>query len=64
MRLLKMFLVLNLLVVPLLVFAQERAKLPIDVPLPSVTVYNAQGAAFNLADLKGHYSVLVSGCLT
>jgi|GEM_PF-3423669 cytochrome oxidase Cu insertion factor (SCO1/SenC/PrrC family) len=64
MRSLRILFVLSVLVLPLSIFAQERANLPVGVPLPSVTVYDAQGQAFNLSELKGSYSVLVSGCLT
>ncbi|MFT5366337.1 MAG: hypothetical protein ACI8V2_001284 [Candidatus Latescibacterota bacterium] len=64
MRILRILFVLSVLILPLSVFAQGRANLPVDVPLPSVIVYDAQGQAFNLSELKGSYSVLVSGCLT
>jgi len=33
-------------------------------PLPDVTIYDARGAQFALRDLRGHYSVLLFGCLT
>ena len=33
-------------------------------PLPEVQLYDANGKAFSLKELQGHYSVLVFGCLT
>lgn len=33
-------------------------------PLPEVTVYTADGKAFNTADLRKQHTVLVFGCLT
>ncbi len=32
--------------------------------LPDVTIFDAQGNPFPLAQLRGHYTVLVFGCLT
>ena len=32
--------------------------------LPDVTVYDADGKEFKLRRVKGHYAVIVSGCLT
>lgn len=40
------------------------AQVPEGTALPNVTVYQASGDIFNLAELKGSYSVLVFGCLT
>lgn len=33
-------------------------------PLPEVQLSDANGKAFSLKELQGHYSVLVFGCLT
>lgn len=33
-------------------------------PLPDVSVYDADGKPFETSQLRGHYSVLVFGCLT
>ncbi len=33
-------------------------------PMPDLSVYDASGNPFSLADLKGSYTVLVFGCLT
>jgi len=33
-------------------------------PLPDVAAYDADGNPMNLGNLKGHYSVIVFGCLT
>lgn len=33
-------------------------------PLPNVTIFDAEGKPFSLSQLRGHYSVLVFGCLT
>ncbi len=33
-------------------------------PLPDITIFDAQGQPFRLRSLKGHYSVIVFGCLT
>ena len=41
-----------------------KAPPKIGDPLPDVTVYDADGKEFRLRSLKGHYSVLVFGCLT
>jgi hypothetical protein len=44
---------------------RESALPPIGDSVPQLTAYDAEGKAFNLADrLKGHYSVIVFGCLT
>ena len=32
--------------------------------LPDITLFRADGSPLKLRDLKGHYSVLVFGCLT
>lgn len=32
--------------------------------LPDITIHDARGKPFRMADLKGQYSVLVFGCLT
>jgi cytochrome oxidase Cu insertion factor (SCO1/SenC/PrrC family) len=41
-----------------------RSGLKLGDPLPDVTAYDADGHAFRLRSLKGHYAVLVFGCLT
>ena len=41
-----------------------RAGLEIGTPLPDLTAYDADGQPFKLSQLKGHYSVIVVGCLT
>lgn len=41
-----------------------RAGLEIGTPLPDLTAYDADGQPFKLSQLKGHYSVIVFGCLT
>lgn len=33
-------------------------------PLPDVQIFDADGRPFSLSQLKGHYTVLVFGCLT
>ncbi len=43
-------------------FGREAPK--IGDPLPNLTAYDANGNEFKLSSLKGHYSVLVFGCLT
>ncbi|MDP6039886.1 MAG: hypothetical protein QGG64_15140 [Candidatus Latescibacteria bacterium] len=40
------------------------AQVPVGTALPELTVYDASGETFSLAELKGSYSVLVFGCLT
>ena len=42
----------------------EGSGLEIGMQLPDLTVYNAGGRPFSLAELKGSYAVLVFGCLT
>jgi len=40
-------------------------RLPaVDSMLPDVTVYDERGEEFSTRSLRGHYSVLVFGCLT
>lgn len=41
-----------------------RAGLKIGDSLPNLTAYDADGNPFKLSRLKGHYSVIVFGCLT
>ncbi len=36
----------------------------IGEPLPGVSGYDEQGNEFSLGDLKGHFTVLICGCLT
>ena len=38
--------------------------LEIDKPFPSVKIVDADGKEFSTEQLKGHYTVLVAGCLT
>lgn len=42
---------------------QEKAP-KIGEALPDVEAFDADGKPFRLGSLKGHYSVLVFGCLT
>ncbi len=42
----------------------ERRSPSIGERLPDVEVYDAQGNRFRLSVLRGHYTVLVFGCLT
>ena len=37
---------------------------PVGSALPDVLAMDADGNEFRLGDLKGHYSVIVFGCLT
>ncbi len=41
-----------------------KAGLKIGEPVPDVTAYDPLGKEFKLRSLRGHYSVLVFGCLT
>jgi len=43
-------------------FVRQAPK--VGARLPGVSVYSADGNAFNTADLRGHYTVLTFGCLT
>ncbi len=36
----------------------------IGEPLPDVSAFDEEGNEFKLSSLKGHYSVIVFGCLT
>ena len=40
------------------------AGLTVGQQLPDITVHDAAGQPFRMADLKGKYSVIVFGCLT
>ena len=40
------------------------AGLTVGQQLPDITVHDAAGKPFRMADLKGKYSVIVFGCLT
>ena len=42
----------------------DRSAPKIGELLPDVAAYHADGNTFPLRSLKGHYSVLVFGCLT
>ena len=42
----------------------KAAGLQVGQRLPDITVYDADGKPFRMADLKGQYSVIVFGCLT
>jgi cytochrome oxidase Cu insertion factor (SCO1/SenC/PrrC family) len=37
---------------------------PLGSPLPDITAFDADGHEINLGSLKGHWSVIVFGCLT
>lgn len=41
-----------------------QSGLKIRDPLPEATGYDANGNEFHLTSLRGHYSVIVFGCLT
>ena len=41
-----------------------RSAPKIGDSLPEVSAFDAEGKEFNLSSLKGHYTVLVFGCLT
>jgi hypothetical protein len=41
-----------------------RSGLKAGMPLPDVTVYDAEGKEFMLRSLRGHYIVFVFGCLS
>ncbi len=45
-------------------FERGNLRQLIGESLPEVTVYDPDGKPFELAQLKGSYSVLVFGCLT
>lgn len=42
----------------------DKAKPAIGEPFPELTVYTPDGKEFNTADLRGHYTLVVLGCLT
>ena len=42
----------------------EEAGIALGKPSPEATGLDIDGNPFRLADLKGHYSVIVNGCLT
>ncbi len=42
----------------------DRSTPAVGSPLPDVTAFDADGNPFHLGSLKGHYSVIVFGCLT
>lgn len=42
----------------------ETAGLKVGQQLPDVTIHDAKGKPFRMADLKGKHSVIVFGCLT
>lgn len=42
----------------------ERVGLQVGQMMPDITIHDAKGAEFRMADLKGKYSVIVFGCLT
>lgn len=44
--------------------AFERSGLDEGEPFPDVTIYDAEGEEFQTRELRGDYSVLVTGCLT
>lgn len=52
-------------IIYLIVSTAASAQLPSDEEVPKVTAYDAKGAAFPFQEkMKGHYSVIVFGCLT
>ena len=42
----------------------ERAGIGVGQPLPNAAGLDIHGQPFELASLRGHYSVIISGCLT
>ena len=40
------------------------AGLELGQRIPDVAVFDGQGTAFSVGDLRNHYTVLVFGCLT
>ena len=42
----------------------NETGLKIGDAFPEISVFDAQGKPFNTRNLKGHYTVLVNGCLT
>ena len=48
------------------IVAQRAARSRVDVGsmLPNATLYDADGEKFELGSLRGHYAVIVFGCLT
>ncbi|GIW92258.1 MAG: hypothetical protein KatS3mg110_0299 [Pirellulaceae bacterium] len=42
----------------------DRRSPAVGEPLPDITIYDAEGRPFSLSRLRGHYTVLVFGCLT
>ena len=41
------------------------ARIPLDEKVPEVTAYDSKGEPFPFSEkMKGHYSVIVFGCLT
>lgn len=67
-------LALALAVLPASVRAQRKrltreerfvaSKPAVGDALPQLTVYTPDGKPFKMAELRGHYAVLVFGCLT
>jgi cytochrome oxidase Cu insertion factor (SCO1/SenC/PrrC family) len=64
---------LVLAALPALAYAQRSAQRDREFvtslpaagdPLPDVSVYTPEGRPLHTADLRGHYTVLVFGCLT
>ncbi len=42
----------------------ERSGLHVGMTLPDVTAYDADGNELRMSEMRGHYTVLVFGCLT
>jgi hypothetical protein len=42
----------------------ERTAPALGGPLPSLSLFDGKGNQLNLDQLRGHYTVLVFGCLT
>ena len=42
----------------------EASGLKIGGSFPAIDIHDAAGKPFNTASLKGHFTVVVSGCLT
>ena len=42
----------------------ERSGLRVGMTLPDVSAYDADGNELRMSELRGHYTVLVFGCLT
>ncbi len=44
--------------------AFAASGLGVGDPLPAIRCFDGKGEPFNLGNLRGHYSVVIFGCLT